>query len=149
MGHELFRSLTVQEADRLSRMSAVKTFEAGECIFANSDLATHLYMLMNGSVHLKLAGGASEIGIVLAKVERGELFGLAPLMDSQRYTTTASCAERCEVLAIEARPFRELLRGNCDVALEVRNRVARIYFSRYTELVRDLQAVVTQLPLAR
>jgi len=148
-GHELFGSLSLEEANRLSGFSAAKTYEANETVFEHNKLGTHVFMLMKGGVNLRLPSDPSHFGIIVSQVAVGELFGLSPLLDSPRYTTMAQCTEPSEILVIEAKPFRELLRGNCPVAVDVLNRVARIYFSRYLNILSNLQAVVNQIPLAQ
>ncbi|MBU0982776.1 MAG: cyclic nucleotide-binding domain-containing protein [candidate division Zixibacteria bacterium] len=148
-GHEIFKSLNVEETHKLSTFSSVKKFNTGENVFECGRPCTHVFMLMSGSVNLRLPGSPAEFSIVVSKVNKGELFGLSPLLDSKRYTTTAQCESDAEVLAIEAKPFRELLKGNCPVAMDVLNRTARIYFARYLDVLGNLQAVVNQIPLMR
>ena len=148
-GHELFRSLNVEETDRLSRFSSVKKLAADEVVFETGQAGSHVYMLMKGAVNLRLSTDPADFGIIVSRIKLGELFGLSPLLDSPRYTTTAVCSESAEVLAIEARPFRDLLNKNCPVAIDVLNRVARIYFARYLDILKNLQAVVNQIPLTR
>ncbi|MEW5995649.1 MAG: hypothetical protein AB1744_14820, partial [Candidatus Zixiibacteriota bacterium] len=70
-------------------------------------------------------------------------------LDSDRYTATAQCAELAEVLAIEAKPFRELLRTNCPVGFQIMSQVAHVYFTRYINVLKNLQDVVSQIPLIR
>ena len=148
-GHDLFRSLTVEEAHRLSSFSAVKEYDTDQTVFECGKMCTHIFMLMKGSISLNLPADPPDSGIVVSQIEVGELFGLSPLLDAPRYTTSAHCTGPTTVLAIEARPFRELLKGNSTVAIDVLNRVARIYYSRYLGVLRNLQAVVKQIPLAR
>ncbi|MEW5994706.1 MAG: cyclic nucleotide-binding domain-containing protein, partial [Candidatus Zixiibacteriota bacterium] len=109
-GHDLFRSLSIEEANQVSKFSSVKKYEAGENIFEFNGFSHHVYMLMSGAVQLRLPASPPDVSFVISKIEKGELFGLSPLLDSDRYTATAQCAEPAEVLAIEAKPFRELLR---------------------------------------
>ena len=148
-GHELFQALTVEETHRLSGFTAVRKLEAGDTVFDFGQAGTHVYMLMKGAVDLKLSADPDEFGIIVTRVKPGELFGLSPLLDSPRYTTAAQCVDSTEVLSIEAKPFAELLRNNCPVAINVLNRVARIYFSRYLDLLKNLQAVVNQIHITR
>ena len=54
-----------------------------------------------------------------------------------------------EVLAIEAKPFRELLINNQHVGVEVMKQVAQIYFSRYIDLLKNIQGVINQVSLIR
>ena len=148
-GHELFRSLGVDQAHELSSFSSVKRFEANETVFWYNDAAGHIYMLMEGAVDLRLPADDQDFSLVISKIEKGELFGLSPLLDSPRYTATAQCGAATELLSIEAKPFRELLKRNCPVGFEIMNQVAHIYFNRYIEVLRKLHGVVGQVSLIR
>lgn len=148
-GHDLFQSLTVEEADQLSSFSSVKKYEVNETIFKYNGLSHHVYMLMEGSVYLRLPAGPADFSLVISRVEKGELFGLSSLLGSERYTSAAQCSEATELLCIEAKPFRELLQKNCPIGLQVMTQVADIYFTRYISLLKNLQAVVGQIPLIR
>jgi signal-transduction protein with cAMP-binding, CBS, and nucleotidyltransferase domain len=148
-GHDLFRSLNLEEINLISGFSSVKNFDIGEIIFEYNKTASHVYMLMQGTVHLHLPAAPQEFNLVISKIEKGELFGLSPLLDWPRYTASASCIVPSEVLAIEARPFRDLLRKNCPAGFNVMTQVANIYFRRYIDVLKHLQGVVSRIPLIR
>ncbi len=148
-GHDLFRSLSIEEANQISKFSSVKTFQPGESIFEYNALSYHVYMLMDGAVQLRLPASPPDVSFVISKIEKGELFGLSPLLDSERYTAMAQCSEAAEVLAIEAKPFRELLRRNCPVGFQIMSQVAHVYFTRYIGVLKNLQDVVSQIPLIK
>lgn len=148
-GHDLFRSLGLDQAKEVSAISSVKKFEAGEMVFAYNSPASHVYMLMEGSVNLQLPAEPRDFSLIISKMEKGELFGLSPLLDSPRYTASAQCVEATELLSIEAKPFREILRRNALVGFGIMNQVAHIYFTRYIEVLRSLQGVVSQVSLIR
>ncbi len=148
-GHDLFQSLTVDEAHRLSDFSSMKEYQPDEFIFKFGGAGSHIYMLMKGAVYLRLPANPPEFSFVISKIEKGELFGLSPLLDSPRYTATAQCMEATEVLAIEAQPFREILKNNCPVGYDIINSVAHIYFTRYIEVLKSVQGVLGQISLIR
>ncbi|UCD17866.1 MAG: cyclic nucleotide-binding domain-containing protein [Candidatus Zixiibacteriota bacterium] len=148
-GHDIFQSLNLDETNEISSFSSVKKYRADETVFAFNDPAGHVYMLMAGSVYLRLPAKSSDLSLVISEVEKGELFGLSPLLDSPRYTATALCSETTELLSIEAKPLRELLKRNSHVGFNVMNQVAHIYFTRYINVLRNLQGVVSQLSLIR
>jgi len=148
-GHDLFRSLGIDEAHGISDFSSVKKYQANEIIFQYNDKADHSYMLMEGSVLLRLPAEHQDISLIISRIEKGELFGLSPLLDSTRYTATAQCREATEVLSIEAKPFKELLRRNCTVGFNIMNQVAQIYFSRYIDVLKNIQRVVSQISFIR
>jgi signal-transduction protein with cAMP-binding, CBS, and nucleotidyltransferase domain len=148
-GHDLFRSLSVEQAHAISDFSSVRKCEANETVFSHNAPAGHIYMLMEGAVDLRLPAEGQDFSLVISKIEKGELFGLSPLLDSPRYTATAQCVAATELLSIEAKPFRELLKRNHLVGFEIINQVAHIYFKRYIEVLKKLQGVVGQVSLIR
>ena len=148
-GHELFASLNVDEINKLSKFSSVKEFHDREVIFKYNHRSSHFYMLMEGLVYLQLPANPPEFNFSIAKVEKGELFGISPLIDSPRYTSSAQCFTDTRVLSIEAKPFRELLRQNSHAGLDIINQVAHIYFNRYLDILKRLQDVVGQLTINR
>jgi CRP-like cAMP-binding protein len=147
MGHKLFQSLGVDQAHEIGSFSSAKKLEANETIFFYNDPASHIYMLMEGAVDLRLPAEGQDFSMVISKIEKGELFGLSPLLDSPRYTATALCVAATEILSIEAKPLRELLKRSPLVGFEIMNQVAHIYFNRYIEVLKRLQGVVGQVSL--
>ena len=113
-------------------------------IFESNQAASHFYILMDGLVYLQLPGNQPEFSIPISRVEKGELFGISSLLKSPRYTSTAQCYKNTKVLAVEAKPFGELLRQNCRVGVDIIARVADIYFTRYLNIIKRLQNVVGQ-----
>jgi signal-transduction protein with cAMP-binding, CBS, and nucleotidyltransferase domain len=146
-GHELFASLNVDEINQLSTFSSVKEFKADETIFEYNQPSSHFYMLMEGLVYLQLPVNPQDFRFAISKVEKGELFGISSLLKSLRYTSTAQCHEDTKALSIEAKPFRELLQLNCLAGLDIINQVAHIYFTRYLDVIKRLQDVVSQITL--
>lgn len=148
-GHDLFRSLGLEKAFEIKNFSSVKKYEADETIFEYNSAASHIFMLMKGSVNLQLPSKSQEYSLVISKIEIGELFGLSPLLDSSRYTAMAQCSEASEILVIEAKPFRNLLKENCIIGMNIMNHVAKIYFTRYINVMRNLQEVAGQISMIR
>ena len=149
MGHDLFQSLSVDDAHQISTFSSVKKYKADELVFKYGEAAAHVYMLMEGSVNLRLPANPADFSFVISKIEKGELFGLSPLLDSDRFTSTAQCVGPTELLSIEAQPFREMLIRNEVAGFNIINKVAHIYFTRYIEVLKNLQGVVGQISLIR
>jgi thioredoxin reductase (NADPH) len=142
---DLFASLTPEEIDRVSRFSAVKKLAAGEAVYRHDTPATHLFVLLKGRVVLRLPAHGSELGLVLRRAEPGHFLGLAALAGSERYTVTAVCTAASEVLAIDIRPFKELLYANPRVGYEIMRAVAQGYCERSVEVAHRLQAIVDQI----
>jgi CRP-like cAMP-binding protein len=144
-GHELFQSLSVEEVGKISDFSELKEFQKDEFVFKSGTVGSHCFVVLEGSVRLRLPTICSEAGLVIAHIEKGDMFGLAPLLDAGEHTTSAQCAEPSKVLAIEAEPLRALLQKNCPVGSHVANSVAQAYFSRYVKILNRLQRAVDEI----
>ncbi len=147
-GHELLKNLAMEEIDKISRFSERKKYKKGDTIFLHGEASAHVYILLKGRVLLRLPAKPEEFRIVIARIAEGELFGLSPLLGSEKYTAEAQCAEDSEVLAIDAQQLRALLQEDCVAGFCIMGEVAHAYFTRYIKLLGRLQGIVTQIPVS-
>ncbi len=146
-GHELFLNLSVEEVDHISDFSERRGYDKGDTIFPQGQKAEKTYILLEGGVYLRLPASPDEFRIVVAKLDKDDLFGLSPLLGSERYTVEAQAAEDTELLAIDAQKFRKLLETSTTCGFYIMSEVAKVYFERYAELLKRLQNIVLQIPL--
>jgi len=146
-GHDLFQSLGLDDAHGLSDFSFTRRFEANEVIFRFGDKAEQIFMLLSGSVELRLPNDPQDLSLVISRIEKGELFGLSPMLNSTLYTATAFCREPTEVLSIDATPLREMLLKNHMVGFNFMNQVALIYFNRYIAVLNSVQKAIGEIAL--
>ncbi|GBE31025.1 MAG TPA: cyclic nucleotide-binding domain-containing protein [Bacteroidetes bacterium] len=139
---DLFSKLTVDEIKRLDEVSFTKDFAEGESVFEFNQACSHLYMLMEGTVHLMLPSGDGQFDFAFAKVAKNEIFGLSSLMKSPRYTAAARSMTSSRVLMIEADPLIKILEQNQVVGFDIINAVSRIYYHRYLSMLRKLKDIV-------
>jgi len=146
-GHALFSNLRIEEVNQISEFSEERKYRKNDPVFAYAEKATHVFVLLQGSVFLHLPAKPEEFRIVIAKVAAGDLFGLSSLLGSDYYTLEAKCSEPADVLAIEAKKLRNLLETDCTAGFIIMNEVASTYFNRYIEILKRFQGIVTQIPL--
>ncbi len=144
-GHELFGSLLPDQVEKISGFSASRKLKNGEVVHDFDGKATHVFVLLEGQVELRLPGGAGDAGVLVSRVGTDEFFGIAPLLGSKRYTTRAVCAGASKVLFIEAKPLLALLRANPVIDHQVMTAVARAYFERYVGLAGRVQRAFRDL----
>ena len=70
-GHELFQSLSFEEVDDISRFSGIKELNDDEFVFTAGAPATHLYIVLEGKLQLRLAAKAHEASLVVGIFEKG------------------------------------------------------------------------------
>ena len=146
-GHELFLNMSVEDVDEISTFSERRGYDAGDTIFPHGHKGEKVYILLEGSVYLRLPAKPEEFRIVVSRLETNDMFGLSPLLGADRYTVEAHCAEDTEVLAIDAGKFRKVLENNSPAGVYIMSEVAKVYFDRYLELLKRLQGIVLQIPL--
>ena len=144
-GHELFQALSFEEVNEISTFSGVKEFDKDEQVFDSGGIGSHFFVVQEGCVTLRLPADAHEASLVVGRMEKGDIFGLAPLLGAGRHTTTAQCVEPCRVLSVEAAPLRALLERNSLVGLHIMSVVAEAYFTRYVETLKRVQKVINEI----
>jgi signal-transduction protein with cAMP-binding, CBS, and nucleotidyltransferase domain len=147
--HKLFEALTDAELAQISRFSSVVQFRPGEIIYRHDSPAENVFLTLGGVIHLTLPAMSKDFGLLISKVGKGEVFGVASLLGGERHTAIATTVDAAEVMCIPAQPFLAILMANYQAGFHVVRHVARVYLDRYTEVMRNLQAMVSHIPLSR
>jgi CRP-like cAMP-binding protein len=138
---DLFKGLNVRQLQRLSRHFIEKGFQAGEVIFSQGEPAQNLYILMEGEVTLGIkAKGQIDITAYSAN-KKGEVFGLPCLIKPYQNNVSATCNKRTKVLCIHGETLRKLMKNNCNMGIEIMNKIAETYLNR----LNSTRAMITNL----
>lgn len=131
---ELFETLTGSQINDLLSQSLIKSYPEGDTIFLQGEEATHLYILINGSVDLTVRA-QEKIDFMTSKIEKeGAVFGTASLMEPFRYNVSAICLKPSEVLVLDANLIKKRMEEDLKMGMEVMRKLATIYFNRLNEL---------------
>ena len=87
------------------------SYEAGKQIFGQGANSTHAYLVVSGSVEVDRYGFSSIL-------ERGELFGVAALVDRPRMARAVAKTD-CVLVAVSKNELMESIRNQPDQALEI------------------------------
>ncbi|MEW6443280.1 MAG: cyclic nucleotide-binding domain-containing protein [bacterium] len=143
----LFSGLGKDVIEAIGRFAERRKYLKGDKIYLHNQKAEKIYLLLEGSVHLRTHGRDYEAKIVVSRVGGGDLFGVGPLLGSGFYTLEAYCAEDSEVLGIDAGKLGGLLEANSKAGSLVMGEVAKVYFERYIGILNRLQKIISQIPL--
>jgi CRP-like cAMP-binding protein len=131
---ELFKGLQEDRLKALLLLSDIQSFGEGKTIFSQGGEASHLYVLIRGSVDLTVKA-QEQVDFMTSKIEKeGAVFGTAALMEPYHYNVTATCLKPSEVLAIGAASLRKAMERDPAMGMEVMKKLATIYFNRLNEL---------------
>jgi CRP-like cAMP-binding protein len=116
-------------ADRLERAP----FARGETITREGADAHHLYIILSGSVSVRVGGleEKREVG----KLRAGDFFGEMALLTGERRSASCVALDEVDCYRLDAEAFRSLLGRHPDLA----NRVAQVLAERETGLVAAKQ----------
>ncbi len=132
-GCELFVGLQEAELEQLAAIACAQTYQAGEPIFAERELADRLYILQTGRVrvHMRLRSPLEPEGdVTVEEVEPGRVFGWSSLVKQRRFTASARALEPVTLLAIEGSDLQALFDQNAHLGFVVMKQLAEVIASR-------------------
>lgn len=120
----LFSEMSAATLPQIEGVGESKSYLPGTFIFHEGDPASHLYVLQEGRVRLRM-GEEGQVAYVLST--SGEIFGWASMANHEEYTLSAQC-----VLPVQAVRFEsgELLR-----ILEADPLSGLLFFRRLSEII--------------
>jgi len=147
VAHEVFSFLRPEQVDAISERAERIHLAAGTIVYEQGARADHLYTVLEGEVTLRLPG-KDGLSVVIDQVRAGEMFGSCICFQRATYTLTAQCAIDVELLKIESSALKELMDGDLMLGYALQTRLSAVYFGRYIETMRKLQAITMSLPIA-
>jgi CRP/FNR family cyclic AMP-dependent transcriptional regulator len=93
----LFRELTPRELRILEQVVHIRTYEANEKVFVESEPGAGMYVIRSGRIDIVLKHN-TENPIPLAELEPGDFFGEMALLGDTSRSATAVARERSELI---------------------------------------------------
>lgn len=146
VAHEMFRFLSPKQIDMISTAAEVTHRAAGDTIYFVGAPATHLYVLLQGQVVLRLPGRGG-VSLVIEQLSQGAMFGSCLCLDLDSYYLTAQCVSDVELLRIEAKLLRRLMEEDLTMGFALQTQISKIYFKRYVDTMKKLQSIIMTMPL--
>jgi CRP-like cAMP-binding protein len=144
--HEVFGYLRPEQVRAVSEAAQPVSYSSGDTIYRQGERAEYLYVVLTGQVDLSLPGTGS-VSVLVDHLGQGEMFGSCVCLDLAEYTATAQCVEDSDLLRIEASVLKRLMDQDLKMGYALQTRISKIYFRRYVDTMRKLQAIVMNLPL--
>lgn len=123
---ELTRGVSRDFVNELRIIAVIEEYEKGHILFRKGDPADYAYLMLIGSVQLKMG----ETGQVLHMVNRpGETFAWSSLVGRKTYSMTAECMKPTKL--------RKLHRKDLETLLEKDPANGLIYFKRLAAMLGE------------
>ena len=94
---DVFKDLRRETVDEISDIAIEESYDKGAVLFSRGDPANHFYILVNGSVRLRI-GQQATIDYVVGNL--GEAFGWSSVVDRECYTASAECLAPTKLMKI-------------------------------------------------
>ncbi len=107
----LFRGLSPQERGELAARARMRTFNAGETIFLMGARGDSMMSVLDGTVRISVPSPEGK-EIVLAIIQRGEVFGEIAVLDGKERTAEATAMTDCTLAVLERRDVLAFLESN-------------------------------------
>ncbi len=107
----------------------------GEWLFHEGDDADALYLVLNGSVELKIdLDVQSSRQADISTVSAGEVLGWSALVEPEVYTLGAVAASDVQLVRLDAAGLRKLMEQNCEFGFHLMRQLAKVLGQRLTNL---------------
>ncbi len=114
----LFASLPPELCDTLLDAAVVKRLRRGQTVFHHGDTAHSIHIVTEGWVKLyRIAPNGAEA--VVGVMTKGQSFGEPIALRRAAYPVSAEATTGCELLAVPARAFLDLLHAHPETAISV------------------------------
>ena len=130
---ELFNQIPSEALSYLASIAQEESFESGEVIFKEKDLAFTFHLVLGGRVRLTRGGiGVSFIGA-------GDVMGAWALLDAEDRLVTATASEPTDVLTIEREAFYDLIADHSAITRATLSSLAK----RFRRMIRPLEKEIS------
>lgn len=128
-GASLFDMLTDTELNEIVKISREQTFEAGETVFMEGDIAKELYIIEKGKVVLEMSirlGIGARRQVSIDVLTDGQVFGWSAVAETNTFTMSARCFEKTRVLAIDRAGLWDLFEKDSALGFKVMKKIIGI-----------------------
>ena len=134
----LLSHLTDAMLEKLSEMTLIADYGAGNYIFEEGDYARYLYSIIDGKVGLELEKTTNNL-VMIDTVARGRTFGFSALIDTEqkKYTTHARAITDTKLFAWDGTELEMLFYQDYEMGFLCMKRIAKIAKTRLQ--IRNVQ----------
>jgi CRP-like cAMP-binding protein len=95
---DIFKAMNKSFVKKIMNVSTTESYEQGDSLFKQGDLANQFYILLKGRIKLTLGEIGRSVYIVS---HAGEAFGWSSLIDRETYTASAECMTLVKLLRFD------------------------------------------------
>lgn len=124
---EFFKGLDSADINEIAGICAVRICESGEFLFRQGDFGEHLYVIIEGQIHLErsMDFGQRKGSVVIESLGRGRILGCwSTLLNAPHVLmSSANCQSPTQVLAVKGSQLHHLMTQNTDLGFNILERL--------------------------
>lgn len=113
-----FKGLSQKEIGQVLAIAGVKSYKAGEMVFAKQDLGNNFFIVKSGHIKIFTTVGP-EKRKTFAFLKKGDFFGEMSLLGGKVRSASAQTVEDSELFVISKKNFKRLILENPDFTLKL------------------------------
>ena len=127
--HACFRDLTEDQLVSINPLTSVETFSPGYILFKEGKPGDYLYLLTKGEIEVFYNIGEGGPALV-DQIDTEEFFGCSVLIPPFTYTATTRSLTEIEVMKIDAKVLRNLMKENCQLGFAIQQQIIQMLLDR-------------------
>ena len=138
----LFAGLSRDELAAIAPLFSTAKIPVDALIFSEGEAAVHLYLVMQGEVHIRYKPYDGP-PITIGRIGPGGVFGWSAVVSGPVYTSSACAAQASELIRIQGADLRQLCQERPETGMLILDRLAEQVSTRWTnarEQVREMLA---------
>ena len=132
---DLFKGIDHEVMNAMANICSEKTYAKETVIFEKDEEADRLYILVEGTVKLKITNGGS---ITYTLSDLGDIFGWSCMVESGHYTASVICATDSKVIEIKREALDKIFNLYPHAGIQILKRLAGVFSKRITNSYQDL-----------
>ncbi len=137
----LLRDLSAEQLEVLLPSFELCTCPANHPIFLQNEQATHLYLLVNGTVAIQYKPYDGK-AMTLTHLHHGDVFGWSAVVGGATYTSSTYSETKVEAVRIHGLALRKLCSNNPEVASIILERLAEAVSGRWKDASKQVQSIL-------
>jgi CRP/FNR family cyclic AMP-dependent transcriptional regulator len=143
----LFESLAEADLEAIASVATTRSVRAREELFHKGDEGSQIYVVTSGQLKV-ITTSIEGDDLMFCVLDPGEVIGEVGLLANRPRTATVTAIQSSDLIVIDRREFRGLLRTRPEVSLELLTVLAR-RLARVSEFVEDTQFLNLPVRLAK
>ena len=139
----LMQLLTDQMLEKISEIADIRVADPKELIIQQDQPAKEFMMLKSGKILLRV-DASENMTISLGSIKTGFSLGWSALIPGRTYTSSAICAEKCEIFVASGETLQEMMDEDHEMGYLIFQGVSEILESRLQRRTNQFLKTLTR-----